>query len=92
MLARKGFIWLRFPDHNQSLQEIRTDIQAGLEHEGGADAEAMEGIAYRLPCPGLLSLSSYRTQDDHTRDGTTQAGLVVTELVSVCSMFLTCCV
>jgi hypothetical protein len=34
--------------------------QAGLEPEAGAHAEAMEGAAYWLASPGLLSFLSYR--------------------------------
>jgi hypothetical protein len=39
--------------------------------EAEAVAEAMKGSAYWLASPGLLSLSSYKTQDYQPRDGPT---------------------
>ena len=53
-------------------KEVGTGTHTG--QEAGADAEAMEGAAYWLASPGLLSLLSYRTQDPQPRDGT-QSGL-----------------
>jgi hypothetical protein len=43
------------------ITKVRTATQSGQEAE--ADAEAMEGAAYWLASPGLLSLLSYKTQD-----------------------------
>jgi hypothetical protein len=42
----------------------------GRNLEAAVDAEAMEGAAYWLASPGLLSLIFYRTQDHQPRDGT----------------------
>jgi hypothetical protein len=71
-LGREGFIQLTLPHCCSSIKEVRTGTQAG--QEAGADAEAMEGAAYWLASPDLLSLLSYRTQDYHPRDGTTHKG------------------
>jgi hypothetical protein len=49
-------------------KECRTGTQAG--QKAGADAEAMEGCSFS----GLLSLLSYRTQDNQPRDGPTHKG------------------
>ena len=38
-------------------------LTQGENPEAGADAEAMEGAAYWLSLHGLLSLLSYRTQE-----------------------------
>ena len=47
----------------------------GRNLEAEADAEAMEGAAYWIAFPGLLSLPFYRTLDHQPRDGTTYSGL-----------------
>jgi hypothetical protein len=46
--------------HHQ--RKLGLKIAQGRNLEAGADAEAMEGAAYWLASPGLLSLLSYRTQ------------------------------
>ena len=51
------------------------ELKQGWNPEAGADAETMEGAAYWLDSPGLLSLSFYRTQDHQPRDSTTHNGL-----------------
>ena len=51
------------------------ELKQGNNLEGGADAEAMEGAAYWLAPPGLLSLLFYRTQDHQLRSGTMHNGL-----------------
>jgi hypothetical protein len=51
------------------------ELTQGRNLKAGADAEAMEGAAYCLAFPDLLSLLSYRTQDYQPRDGTTNNGL-----------------
>jgi hypothetical protein len=58
---RKDLFCLHLPHCCSSPKEVRTGTQAG--QEAGADAEAIEGAAYWLASPGLLSLLSYRTQD-----------------------------
>jgi hypothetical protein len=74
-LGRKGFILLTVPHHSLSSKEVRAGTQAGEEPGGGADAEVMEGAAYWLAPPGLLSLLFYRTQDHQLRSGTIHNGL-----------------
>jgi hypothetical protein len=71
-LGKKGFIQLTLPHCCSSPKEVMTGTQVG--QEAGADAEAMEGAAYWLASPGLLSLLSYRTQNYQPRDGTTHNG------------------
>ena len=50
------------------------ELTQGRNLEAGADAEAVEGAAYWLASPGLLSLLSYRTQDYQPTNGTTHKG------------------
>ena len=59
--------------HQQRKSE--QELTQGRNMEAGADAEAMEGAAYWLASPDLLSLLSYRTQDYQPRDGPTHSGL-----------------
>jgi hypothetical protein len=54
----------RSPGHSPSLEEEKTNTQAGLNWEVGAEAEAMRGHA-------SLDFHSYRTQNYQPRDGTT---------------------
>jgi hypothetical protein len=62
-LGRKGFIWLTHPQHCSSLKEVRN-------REGYWSQELMQrswwsgrSAAYWFTSLGLLSLFSYRTQD-----------------------------
>jgi hypothetical protein len=50
------------------------ELTQGRNLEAGADAEAVEGAAYWLASPGLLSLLSYRTQGYQPRGGITHNG------------------
>jgi hypothetical protein len=71
-LGRKGFIFLTLHiTHCSSSKEDGTGVKSGRNVEAGADAEAMEGAAYWLAAPGLLSLLSCRTQDHQPTGGTT---------------------
>jgi hypothetical protein len=63
----KGFIQLILPDHNPSLKEVRTGTQEGLKPRGRSPCRSHAWPAFA----GLLSLLSYRTQDQQTADGTT---------------------
>jgi hypothetical protein len=70
-LRMKGFIGLKLPTHNSSLKEVRTETQAGKE-PGGRSWCRDHG---RVLFTGLLSLLSYRTQDQQPRYSTTHNGL-----------------
>ena len=56
------------PRNSSSSNAVRAWIQAGQDSGGKRGAEAMEGAAYWLAFPGLLSLLAFR-------DGTTHNGL-----------------
>jgi hypothetical protein len=68
-LGRKGFIGLTLPYCCSSPRK------SGLELKQVRKQELMQkpwrDVPYWLASPGLLSLISYRTQDNQPRDGTT---------------------
>ncbi|EGV99603.1 hypothetical protein I79_006008 [Cricetulus griseus] len=53
----------------------------GRNLEAGADAEAVEDAAYRIPPHSFLSLISYSIQDHQPRDGTTHNGQSPSKLI-----------
>ena len=69
--------WLTYPQHCcSSGKGVRTGTRKG-QKPGGRNCyrgEAMEGAAYWLASPALLSLLSYRTQGYQHRAGTTHSG------------------
>ena len=56
--------------------------QQGRNLEAGAGTEAMEGAAYWLASPGLLSFLFYRPQVYQPRDGTTNRELGLPPLIT----------
>jgi hypothetical protein len=71
-VGRKGFIRLTLPYCCSSPRK------SGLELKQVRKQELMQrpwrDVLYWLASPGLLSLLSYRTQDNKPRDGTTHNG------------------
>ena len=59
----KGLFSLHFHIAGHYQRKSGLELRQGRNLEAGADAEALEGAAYWLASPGLLSLLSYRTQD-----------------------------
>ena len=59
-VGRKGFILLTVPCNRSIIKGSE-----GRHLEAGADAEAMEGAAFRLASHGLLNLLSYKKTQDH---------------------------
>jgi hypothetical protein len=70
MLGRKGFIQLTLPHccSPKSRLEVKQVRKQELMQRPWRD------VPYWLAFPGLLSLLSYRTQDNQPRDGTTFDG------------------
>ena len=61
--AGKGSFCLSFYITVLHQRKSGQELTQGRDLEAGADAEAIEGTAYWLASPGLLSLLSYRPQD-----------------------------
>ena len=59
----KGLCSLHFHIAIHHQRKSGQELTQGRNLEAGADAEVMEGAAYWIASPGLLSLLSYKTQD-----------------------------
>jgi hypothetical protein len=70
----KGLFILYFHIAVHPQRKSGLELTQGRKQEAGADAEAMEGAAYWIASPSLLSLLSYRTWDCQPRDGTPHSG------------------
>jgi len=78
----KGLFSLHFHIAAHHQRKSGQKLTEGRNLEAGADAEAIEGAAYWLASPGLLSLLSYRTQDYQPREGTTCNGMSPSALIT----------
>jgi hypothetical protein len=67
----KVLFGLHFQTTTHHWQKSGQELKQGWNLEAGTEAEAMDGAAYWLASPGLLSLPSYRTQDCQARNDTT---------------------
>ena len=84
-LGRKGFIWLTLPDHNPSLEEVRTGTQAGLGL-GGRSWSRDRGGCCLLACFLMVYSACFFIEPRTTspRDGIIYHGLDSPSLIEKC--------
>lgn len=69
ILESKEYIWLKLPYHCHHWIKSGEELKQGKNLEAEADAEDIEGDAYRLTPKSKFSLDFYRTQDNLPRGG-----------------------